>query len=220
MIKACVFDMDGTVLDTIGTITYYVNKTLEEFSLSPITIDECKVFVGNGARLLIERTMHSKGIDEPETVNKVLARYDALYNSDPLYLTDAFPGIHKLFEELKLRGISIAIVSNKQDFLTRPISERFFGKSVAVTIGGREGVRLKPHPDSVLEALSVIGAEPSETVYVGDTGVDMQTGKNVGARLTVGVLWGFRSERELWENGADVVVNEALQILDEVLKLD
>ena len=218
MIKACIFDMDGTVLDTIKTITYYVNITLDKFGIRRISEDECKIFVGNGAKLLIERTLKSRGISM-ELLQPVLDSYGAAYDENPNHLTAPYEGIPELLSELKRRGVKIGIVSNKQDFLTRPLAERFFGSLVDLAVGGKEGVPLKPQPDAILSMLESFGVTPDECAYLGDTGVDMQTGKNVGARLTVGVLWGFRARAELLENGADVIVNKPEEILDEVLKI-
>ncbi len=219
MIKACIFDMDGTVLDTITTITYYVNITLKKFGIREISEDECKIFVGNGAKILIERTIKSRGVSL-DMLTEVLDSYNAAYDENPNYLTAPFEGICELLSELKSRNIKVGIVSNKPDFLTRPLAERFFGELVDLTFGGRDGIPLKPAPDAVISMLKDFGASAEECVYVGDTGVDMLTGKNVGARLTVGVLWGFRTKEELLENGADVIVEKPKEILDEVLKLD
>ena len=216
MIKACVFDLDGTILDTIGTICHFVNATLEKFNIEKISIDECKIFVGNGARTLIERTLASRGITDSQTIQQVLDDYNALYNSDPYYMTAPFQGITELITSLREMGIGIAVVSNKPQFLTRPIVSRFFGSLVDVTFGGREDVPLKPAPDSTAEAISLLGAESWETVYVGDTGTDMQTGRALGAALVIGVLWGFREEPELIANGADVIVSHPLEILRKI----
>ena len=218
MIKACIFDMDGTVLDTITTITYFVNETLKKFGIREISEEECKIFVGNGARILIERALESRGCN-PEMLEEVLTSYNAAYNANPLYKTAPFDGITELISALKARGIKIGIVSNKPDFLTRPIARDFFGELVDLAVGGRDGVALKPAPDAVLNMLEQFFVSPGECAYVGDTGVDMQTAKNVGARLAVGVLWGFRKENELLENGADVIVSRPEEILNEVLKL-
>ena len=219
MIKACIFDMDGTVLDTISTITYYVNETLKKFGIREISEDECKIFVGNGARVLIERTLKSRGCDE-NMLEEVLAVYGAAYDANPVYKTAPYDGILKLLSDLKSRGIKVGIVSNKQDFLTRPLARDFFGELVDLARGGREGVALKPAPDAVLDMLRELSVSPSECAYIGDTGVDMKTGKNTNARLTIGVLWGFRGRDELLENGADVIVSRPEEILNEVLKLD
>ena len=220
MIKACIFDMDGTVLDTIGTITYYVNKTLSAFGIPKISEDECKIFVGNGARVLIERALDARGIKDGELVLRVLSAYNEEYDKNPNYLTKPYDEIPELLSELKKRNIAVGIVSNKPDFLTRPLAKLFFGDLVDKSVGAKDGIPLKPCPDAVLSMLESFGASSSECVYVGDTSVDMKTGKNAGARLTVGVLWGFRKKEELLSGGADVLVNNPLQILDEVMKLD
>ncbi len=220
MIKACVFDLDGTILDTIGTICHFVNVTLDKFSIRRISIEECKIFVGNGAKILIDRTLKSRGIDDPVLKKQVLDDYNAAYNSDPYFMTSPFRGIPELIASLREMGIGIAVVSNKPDFLTRPIVSRFFGDSVDVTFGGRDGVPLKPAPDAVCEAISILGAEGFETVYIGDTGTDMQTGRALGAALVVGVLWGFREEDELRRDGADVIVSYPSEILTEVQKVN
>lgn len=210
--------MDGTVLDTITTITYYVNETLKKFGIREISEDECKVFVGNGARILIERIFESRKCDRA-MLEEVLASYNAAYDENPVYKTAPFDGILDLLSALKARGIKVGIVSNKPDFLTRPLARDFFGELVDLAVGGKEGVPLKPAPDAVLNMLKELSVSPEECAYIGDTGVDMQTGTNVGAALTIGVLWGFRKKEELVSHGADVIVTRPEEILGEVLKI-
>lgn len=210
--------MDGTVLDTITTITYYVNETLKKFGIREISEDECKVFVGNGARILIERIFESRKCDRA-MLEDVLASYNAAYDENPVYKTAPFDGILDLLSALKARGIKVGIVSNKPDFLTRPLARDFFGELVDLAVGGKEGVPLKPAPDAVLNMLKELSVSPDECAYIGDTGVDMQTGTNVGAALTIGVLWGFRKKEELVSHGADVIVTRPEEILGEVLKI-
>lgn len=219
MIKACVFDMDGTVLDTISTITHFVNVTLSEFGIEGITEEECKYFVGNGARILIERTFASKGISDKELFEKVLSYYVRAYDENPIYKTAPFENMLTLLEELRKMGIKTACVSNKPHDTVVSLAKHFFADRFDVVFGARNGVPLKPQPDAVLEALDKMGVPSEEMAYIGDTGVDMQTGNNAKAALVIGVLWGFRKEDELRENGADVIVNETLQILEEVKKL-
>lgn len=211
--------MDGTVLDTIKSINYFLNLALEKFGVEKVSEEECKYFIGSGARLLVERALKSKGIYDGELVDKVLKYYNEQYDGDRHYLTEPYPEIMELIDGLRKRGIKVGIVSNKPDFITRPLSNRFFGDSVDEVFGARDGVPLKPSPEAVFEMAKLFSVSADECVYVGDTGVDMKTGKNFGARLVIGVLWGFRSEDELLENGADITVNNALQILSEVEKL-
>ena len=214
MIKYIVFDLDGTLLDTITTITYYVNLILGREGIPEISEEECKYFVGNGAKTLIRRTMESRGITDEETFMRVWSEYNREYNLKPLYLTEPYEGIRELIAELKKRGIKLAVLSNKPDEATADIIPSFFPGVFDVVHGGREGIPLKPAPDGVFEIYREMGATAEETLYVGDTNVDMQTGKAAGARLTVGVEWGFRTRKELIESGADVIVKNPLDILE------
>lgn len=217
MIKCCIFDLDGTVLDTINTITHYVNVTLEAHGIEKITVDECKYFAGNGARLLIERSLASKGITDEDTVVKLLDEYNAAYNAKTFYLTEPFHGINELLSSLKANGIKIAVVSNKPNPTVQPIIDYFFKDVFDVALGGLDGVPLKPDPAVPRLILEKLGISESETAWIGDTSVDVLTGKNLGVPLNIGVLWGFRKIDELLGAGADIVVERAEDILSAVL---
>ncbi len=220
MIKVCVFDLDGTLLDTIESIRYFVNLTIEKYGIEKISTEECKIFVGDGAKQLIKRTLASRKINDAALEEKILSEYNESYLANPYYLTEAYGGIYELIDGLRAHGIKIAVVSNKPDFVTRPIVEHFFGDKIDLCFGKRDGVPLKPSPKSTLEAICTLGAEAWESVFVGDTGVDMQTGRAAHSAFVIGVRWGFRSEDELRESGADVVVSLPSEILAEVMKLD
>lgn len=220
MIKCCIFDLDGTILDTITTITYYVNATLEKNGIAPITIDECKYFAGNGARKLIERSLNSKGITDEKTIEKVLAEYVPAYDEAPLYLTDSFPGISDMLRELKNRGIKLAVLSNKPDTAVGGIVEHFFPGIFDDAAGGMDGVPLKPDPTAARGILKRLGISEAETAWIGDTSTDIETGKNLGAALSIGVLWGFRLRDELMEAGADLIVSDPKEIVSGVLAVD
>ena len=217
MIKCCIFDLDGTVLDTITTITHYVNVTLEKHGIDKITVDECKYFAGNGAKLLIDRSLASKGITDPDFSAKLLDEYNAAYNAKTFYLTKAFDGIDKLLSDLKANGIKIAVISNKPNPTVQPIIDYFFKDTFDVALGGLDGVPLKPDPAVPKMILSKLGISETETAWIGDTSVDVETGKNLGVRLNIGVLWGFRKKDELVGAGADMVVERADEILTAVL---
>jgi phosphoglycolate phosphatase len=219
MIKACIFDLDGTVLDTIASITHFVNVAMDKYSIRRISIEECKIFVGCGARVLIEKTLASRGVD-PSLVPEVLDYYNSEYNKDISYLVSPFSGIPELLASLRARGILVGVVSNKPDFITRPLVRKMLPGLVDIAFGGRDGIPLKPDPKAPLEVLSEFGVSPSECAFIGDTGVDMQTGKNLGAALTVGVSWGFRSRSELSENGADAIVDHPSEIFPLVASDD
>ncbi len=216
MVKCCIFDLDGTVLDTITTITYYVNKTLESEGIPPITEDECKYFAGNGARLLIERALGSKGITEESEVVRILDIYKRMYDAEPLYLTKPFDGILDLLKRLKSEGWRLGIVSNKPHTAALPVARHFFGDSVDVVSGALDGVAIKPAPDLPLKVLGELGGVPESCAFVGDTYVDMETGRNMGAARCVGVLWGFRRREELVAAGADATA-ETMDELYEAL---
>jgi len=213
MIKYAIFDLDGTLLNTITTITYYINLVLRREGIREITEDECKYFVGNGAKTLIKRVMESRAVTDEETTYRVWKEYNREYNLDTLYLTEPYDEIRDLLSALKERNIRLAVLSNKPDDTTENIIPAFFPDTFDVVHGGREGVALKPSPEGVFEIFKEMGATAEETMYIGDTNVDMQTGKNAGAKITVGVLWGFRTREELMLSGADIIVEHPLEIL-------
>ena len=215
MIKAFIFDLDGTLLNTIVTITHYVNLTLAYVGLSPISEEECKMFVGNGARKLITRALASRGVTDAETVERALLYYNSKYDADSLYLTSPYNGIPEMLGALSERGIRLAVLSNKPDSATKPIIAGFFPGLFDIVEGGRDGVPLKPDPHALKDIMEKLSVSESEVVYVGDTGVDMQTGKNAGVARTVGVSWGFRSRDELTSCGADVIYDSAADLLGE-----
>ena len=216
MIKCCVFDLDGTILDTISTITYYVNKALQKFGYGEISEEICKYFVGNGARNLIKRTLSHLGIDSLEMTERVFTFYDGEYKSSPYYLTDRFSGMAELLSELRGRGIKLAVVSNKQDAITREAVSYFYPDTFDAAVGGRDGVPLKPAPDAPLALISELGFLPSEVAFIGDTAVDVETGINMGAGLVIGVTWGLREADELVR--ADVIAGSPAEILSAIDK--
>jgi phosphoglycolate phosphatase len=212
MIKAVVFDLDGTILNTIVTITHFVNQTLQKHGISPINELECKTFIGDGARKLIERALASKGIADSETLEKILPDYNATYDADPYNLTEKYEGIDELLSELKNRNIKLALLSNKPHSTTASAAEHFFPGVFSVVFGGRAGVPLKPDPSAADELFEALDVKANEVIYVGDSGVDMQFGKAIGASLSLGAAWGFRGADELFGNGADAVFDSPLHM--------
>ena len=214
MIKCCIFDLDGTILDTIGTITHFVNGAITRYGCEPITVEECKYFAGNGARKLIVRSLTSRGVTDPVLTERILSEYNAAYDADPLYMTGVFDGVSDALLELKARGLKLAVLSNKPDPTVKQIVRGFFPGIFDFALGGREGVPLKPDPTAALNILSELGFTPDECAWVGDTSTDIETGKNLGASISVGVLWGFRKRDELVGAGADAVVSNAAELLE------
>lgn len=220
MIKCCIFDLDGTLLNTISTITYYVNSALGVYSIEGITESECKVFVGTGAKELIKKALASKNITDSESFDKVFTTYTELYNSAPLYLTEVYGGIYETVAALREHGIKLAVLSNKPDFPTKSVVGKFFPETFDYVAGAKEGVALKPSPEGAMPIFEYFGVRPEECAWIGDTATDVMTGKRAGVSLNIGVLWGFRDREELLSAGADVIIDNPKQILDGVLNFE
>lgn len=214
MYKGIIFDLDGTLLDTVTTIAYYGNKTLEKYGITAIDEKEYNYLAGKGAKYLVEAMLAFDGKDRKDMFEEVFADYMQAYNAAPLYKTEVFGGIKELLSAAKEKGLKIAVLSNKPHSSTPGIIEHFFGKGYFdICYGAREGVPLKPNPQSAFAVAKELGLEVDECIYVGDTDIDMRTGKAAGF-YTVGVLWGFRDRPELEENGADKIVSHPMEITD------
>ncbi len=213
--KLCIFDLDGTLTDTIHTIAHFSNNALNKFGFDSIDTELYKIFVGDGAKTLIVRCLtHLRGENgaDEETVAKVLAYYNETYNADFLYKTTVYDGIMELLTALKSKGIKISVFSNKPHETTIKVLEAMFPKNTFdIAYGAREGVPLKPNCAGALDIIDKMQVNKEDCLYIGDTATDMQTGKNAGL-FTVGVLWGFRSRQELEENNADLIVAEPMEI--------
>lgn len=219
MIKACIFDMDGTVVDTLRSISYFANNALNDAGLPSIEIEEYKYMVGNGAKTLVQRMINKVGADT-SLFDKVYGKYSTDYHNDFLYLTEPYDGVLDMLGKIKEMGLTIAILSNKPHETALKVSNALFGdKLIDVCYGAREGVLLKPDPQGVFEILKELGLNKDECLYIGDTSTDMKTGKSAGL-YTVGVLWGFRKRDELEENGADAIISHPSELLDIIDKLN
>ena len=198
--KAVLFDMDGTVLNTLGDLTEAVNHTLREFSMPERTQAEVAGFLGNGAALLIGCSVPEG--TSPELTAKVLEKYAPYYDSHCDILTAPYEGIVPLMEELKARGVKQAVISNKQDTAVKPLAEKHFPGLLETAVGESATVRRKPNPDAVTAALEYMKVDRTEAIYVGDTEVDIQTAVNAGMECA-SVGWGFRSVEQLRQAGAE-----------------
>ena len=213
MTKLCIFDMDGTLVNTIDTIAYFGNTALKKFGLETIPTDDYKLLVGNGSDVLIERMLKKIGADE-NLKKDVHSYYVGIYDNDFMYLTAAYDGVIDLLKKLKEQGIKTAILSNKDDSTAKKVAEELFEEGlVDLCLGARKGVPLKPEPDAVFEIIEKFGARKDECLYIGDTATDIKTAKNAGL-YSVGVLWGFRDRAELEGAEADVIVSEAGEIAE------
>ena len=208
MKKLYIFDLDGTLLDTIKTIAYYGNFALKMNGFEEISVEEYKYFAGNGAKTLIERMLKYHKVEDNKVINKVFKDYNEAYNKDTTYLTTIFDGLKDTLDKIKKEGAKIAVLSNKPHCATVSVTESLFGRGYFDLIfGQRENIPLKPDPYGVYEIMKTLNVKKEECVYVGDTSTDMETGKRAGI-YTVGVLWGFRDEEELLKYGADRIIKK------------
>ena len=214
--KAVLFDMDGTVLDTLGDLAAAVNHTLREFSMPERSIAEVAAALSNGAAYLIAHTVPAG--TPKELTDKVLAAYAPYYDAHCDILTGPYDGIVPLMQKLRERGVKLAVISNKQDTAVKPLAEKYFPGLLEIAVGESTEVRRKPNPDAVLAALRHIGVEREDAIYVGDTEVDLQTARNAGMECA-SVDWGFRTREQLVEIGAEHIF-DTVQELEEYLLRD
>lgn len=200
-----IFDLDGTLLDTIQDLATSVNYALRQCRMPERTLDEVRRFVGNGVRLLMIRAVPD-GEDNPR-FQEAFDIFRSHYLEHSLDTTAPYPGIMEMLQRLKANGKRMAVVSNKFDTATKELIRHFFGNLIEVAIGENEaaGVRKKPAPDTVNEALRQLGVGKEDAVYVGDSDVDIQTARNSGLPC-ISVLWGFRDREFLLESGATTFV--------------
>lgn len=193
-VKAFVFDLDGTLLDTLTDLAASVNHALQLHGLPPRSRQEVRRFLGNGVRNLMLQSVEGR-LSEAE-FEQALSDFRQHYGIHCMDATQPFPGIMELLEALRSRHIPMAIVSNKLQSAVTELNRHFFSCYISTAVGESETVRRKPRPDAVLQALKEMGVEPHEAVYVGDSEVDWETAQNAHTRLAL-VLWGFRDEDQL-----------------------
>lgn len=213
MKKLCIFDLDGTLLNTLDSIAYYVNNTMKHFGLPVIETEKIRTFVGNGAKNLISRSLRYNGSELD--AEKVLSVYIEKYNSDALYLVKPYDGIRELLSKLHENGVTLAVLSNKPHSSTSIMIDEIFGKDLfSVVRGPYNNEKVKPEPAVANEIAK--GFEKENCFFIGDSDVDIETGKNA-LMHTVGVTWGFRDRDVLQNAGAEKIVSKAADIADIVL---
>lgn len=211
-VKAVIFDMDGTIADTLASIAGFGNAALAAHGYPTLQTELYRQLVGNGADVLIRRMLASTDMEHTEeTIQAVRATYDMLYEADPTKLVTPYPGIPELLEKIRAAGVKTAVLSNKPDNMTCYIADALFPGLFDVVHGQRTGIPKKPDPSAVLMLCDELGVTPADCLYVGDSGVDMQTGSSAGI-ITVGVTWGFRGMEELKANGADHLADTAEEL--------
>ncbi len=199
MTDTVIFDLDGTLLDTLEDLTDSVNYAMETFGFPVHTIDEVRTFVGNGAPKLLERSI-PQGLENPD-YEAALAAFKAHYAEHCEDKTSPYEGVQEMLAELKAQGYHLAIVSNKFDGAVKKLCKKYCGEFISVSIGESAEVKRKPAPDTVYRALRELGCVASHAVYVGDSEVDIQTAKNASLPC-ISVTWGFRAEEKLRSEGA------------------
>lgn len=204
-----IFDLDGTLLSTLGDLAASCNYALRTNGMPERSMEEVRMFVGNGVKKLMERAI-PQGLENP-LFEKTFADFRQHYMQHNLDTTQPYPGIMDMLRSLRSRGKRIAVVSNKFYAATQALCRHFFGDLVEVAIGEREDIRKKPAPDTVEEALRQLGTDRKKAVYIGDSDVDVLTARNSGMPC-ISVLWGFRDYEFLVEHDATIFVSSPSQL--------
>ena len=211
--KAVIFDLDGTLSDSIHSIKYSGDRTMEKFGYGPFSEEQYKYFVGDGARNLVKRALAAGGDTELAHFEEAYTLYREIFKENCMYRVRPYEGIPELLATLKVQHVKIAVLSNKPHAETVNVVEALYGKGYFDVIEGqKEGLAIKPSPDGVFRILERLSLGAEDLLYLGDTATDMKTGKGAGA-FTVGALWGFRDRAELEEGGADAVIEHPLELL-------
>ena len=204
--RTVLFDMDGTLLDTLEDLRESTNHVLREMGYPERSLEEMRRFVGNGAEMQIRRAV-PEGTSE-ENIAKALRAYRAYYQEHCRIKTKVYDGLLDMLDALKARGVKTAVASNKPDEAVKKLSEEYFGGRMDYAVGAKDGRRCKPYPDMVDAALEALGETREGAVFIGDSEVDVQTGLNAGLPV-IAVSWGFRSRETIAEAGATVIADDA-----------
>ncbi|MCI9226511.1 MAG: HAD family hydrolase [Dorea sp.] len=216
VMKACIFDLDGTLTDTLESLTYSVNETLKEMELSPITDKECESFVGNGAKVLMECSLRAAGEENLDRLNEAMERYGRIFDANCTYHVTSYDGIEEMLGRLKESGIRLGVLSNKPHQQTVKVVREIFGEDIFDCVQGQqETVARKPDPAGVFRLMEKMQVTEEECLYVGDSEVDIRTGRNAGVK-TVSVTWGFRTREELEAAEAGTIIDIPGELLQYV----
>ena len=211
--KLVIFDLDGTLTDSLASIWKTTNTVLEAFGLERYEKDPYRYFVGDGAATLVERAFAGRGVTDPQILQRAKERYRIEFEKYCMFEVVPYPGITDLIGYCKKKGILISVNSNKPHERTIEVIETVFGKGTFdYIVGQSSGREKKPSPDGVNYILKMAGVSKEETVYLGDTSTDMKTGHAAGV-FTVGALWGFRDEKELREHQADALIEKPMELV-------
>lgn len=212
MIKAAIFDLDGTLADTLESMAYVANTIMRRFGLKEMPVDNFRYYSGEGANMLMRRCLKDAGDPELTRFDEGQRLYREMFAADPMYKVTHYPGMPETLTELKKRGVRLAVCSNKPHAAAVKVIAQMFGNDFDLVIGQSDAIRRKPAPDGPLKVAGEFGVRPEECMYVGDTRTDMLTGKAAGM-FTVGALWGFRDRDELKSSGADIIAERPEDLL-------
>lgn len=206
-----IFDLDGTLLNTLDDLCDSLNEILLQEGYMTRTLDDVRRFIGNGVRRLVELSLPNECSDDE--INRITSLFQQQYKNNMQNKTRPYDGIMELLSDLKSNSYKSAIVSNKFDTATKALSRKYFDGLIAVAIGETSQIRRKPAPDSVFEAVSQLDSDIAKTVLVGDSETDIETAKNAGIPC-IGVSWGFRGRRHLEKCGADYIIDSPGELMD------
>lgn len=208
-----IFDLDGTLLNTLDDLRDSLNIALLAHGYEPRTLEDVRYFVGNGVKNLVRRALPANSTEEE--IEECLASFTSHYNMNMRNKTRPYDGIMELLLDLDRYNYKIAIVSNKFDSAVKALAKEYFGDLINVAIGESETVKRKPAPDSVFAAVKELGSDLKKTVFVGDSETDVQTAKNAGIPC-IAVTWGFRTREVLRKEGADILIDTPKELLTRI----
>lgn len=211
--KVAIFDLDGTILNTIDDLADTMNYCLRCYNMPERSIDEIKSFVGNGIHKLVERAVPEE--TESVTVEKMFVSFHEYYKNHCAIKTKPYEGMEKVIAQLREQGVKTAVVSNKADYAVKSLCEKYFNGLFDYCVGDKQGQRRKPYPDTVNAVMEYFGAEPAKVVYIGDSEVDYQTAQNAKVDVIM-VGWGFRDEEFLHSIGVRKVIHYPEEIVFEM----
>lgn len=210
-INTIIFDLDGTLLNTLDDLCDSVNYALDKFGFPVRSIEEVRTFVGNGVKKLMERSVPLNTSND--TIDQCLTIFKEHYSNNMRIKTKPYEGIYETLNSLKEKGYKLAIVSNKYDKAVKELCKDYYSDFIQVAIGESNGVNKKPAPDSIYAAIEELNASPENAIYVGDSEVDVQTAHNTGIPC-IGVTWGFRKREVLKAEGADLIIDDPYELVD------
>ncbi|MCI8557310.1 MAG: HAD family hydrolase [Lachnospiraceae bacterium] len=209
MYRACIFDLDGTLCDSVESIAYCANHALRDLGMKEASLEDYKIFVGDGVDMLVRRLLRFNGEESDRQFDVLKEKYMGYFLDGCMYHVVPYPGIPEALRELKGLGAKLGVISNKPHANTLNVIEQVFGEGVFDWVQGQtKDMPRKPDPAGALYTAKKLKVLPGECLYVGDTDTDMRTGTAAGMH-TVGVLWGFRDRKELEETGAKEIIAEA-----------